>query len=129
MLAGWRFGAPDAHASNMPNKIRQMSNPVKLWAMAVQAVTILQAVKLNMTQYLTASTSTVSVSSMPTTKSLARVSLTWEDDQGITTQRLEDQLSDIDCGSQPRVLSAFQAGGFSQVEYGSVGYTGFVELL
>ena len=101
MLAGWRFGAPDAHASNMPNKIRQMSNPVKLWAMAVQAVTILQAVKLNMTQYLTASTSTVSVSSMPTTKSLARVSLTWEDDQRITTQRLEDQLSDIDCGSQP----------------------------
>jgi len=62
-------------------------------------------------------------------ESFTRVSLTWEDDQGITTQRLEDQLSDIDCGSQPRVLSAFQAGGFSQVEYGSVGYTGFVELL
>jgi len=41
-------------ASNIPKRIRQIMRPVKLVAAAVAAVQILQAVKLNMTQYFTA---------------------------------------------------------------------------
>ena len=98
--------------------------------MEVQAVTILQAVKLNMTQYLTIEDSRIARLDTGLRKlRVPRVSLTREDDQGVTTQRLEDQLGDVDGRSQPRVLGSLESGGFSKVENGGVGDAGFVELL
>lgn len=76
-----------------------MSSPVKLVAAAVAAVQILQAVKLNMTQYFTARPRLPSASPVQSVSDWTMAEgLTREDDQSITTQRLKDQLGDIDRG-------------------------------
>lgn len=73
-------------ASNAPNKIRATNSPAKLLAAVVQIVTMDQAMKLNMTQYLTRQRSIMLY------LRLISLALTRKYNQGIRRQRLEYEL-------------------------------------